>query len=328
MFRSIGTIVVSGLLTISSGLSAGEEGRKLPKIGELFGSNPSASKPYDQALRNGLRDLGYAEGKNVMILARYANGDNTRFPALLAELVALDVDVLVVTPTAAHAAKRATSRIPIILPSFGDPVKAGLVASLARPGGNITGQSAAAPETDEKLLELTMETLPGLKRLGVLFESEPGIASAYAEESAYGEIARRHGVTLRQYEVKSLENIQSAIKRIAQDRIQAVFVVSTYLTVLHREPIVAGLAAERVPVVSAGRDMAEAGALLTYSPDYFDLWKRSATYVDKILKGAKPGDLPIEQPTKFELIVNSRVADTFRVTIPESVLVRADHVLR
>jgi putative ABC transport system substrate-binding protein len=321
------TVVVAWLVSTYA-FSAAEEARDFPKIGELYGSNPSASKPYADAFRAGLRELGYVEGRNVIVLPRYANGNNARFPDLLAELLALDVDVLVVTPTAGQAAKQATETVPIVLPSSGDPVKEGFAVSLARPGGNITGLSSAAPETDQKRLELAIELMPGVKRLGVLFEAAPGIASSYADTSAFGVLARGHRVTLQRYEIKDLADVHRAIKKAVQDRIQVIIVVTTYLTVVHREVIIDGLAAERVPVVSGGREMAEAGALLTYAPDYFDMWKRTATFVDKILKGSKPGDLPMEQPTKFDLIVNQKMADRFGIAVPASVLVRADQVLR
>ena len=297
----------------------------------MFGSNPSASKPYDQAFRDGLRDLGYVEGRNVRLLTRYANGDSARFPAIFAELVGLKVDILLVTPTAGHVAKAATSTIPIVLPTHADPVKAGLAATFAHPGGNITGLSAALLETEPKRLELALEVMPGLRRLGIVLEAYPELASApqwTAEDTAFAALAKRHGVTLHLYEVRSLEDVQTAIAKATRDRVQIVTVVSSYLTIQHREPIIRGLAEHRVPVISAGREMAEAGALLTYSPDFLDLWKRSATYVDRILKGAKAGDLPIEQATKFDLIVNLKTAKAMGVTMPQSILVRADDVIR
>jgi putative ABC transport system substrate-binding protein len=319
------------LATAVPAICRADESRALPRIGEVFGSNPSASKPYDQALRDGLRDLGYVDGKNVVFLPRYAEGDKARIPAILAELVALPVDVLVVTPTAAHAAKEVTTVIPIVVPSHTDPVKGGLAASYARPGGNITGLSAAMPETESKRLELAMEFMPGLKRLGLLREAYPELLSApqiAAEENAFEAVARSRGVTLHEYDVKSLEDIQTVTKRVARDRVQVVTVFASSLTILHRDAIVGGLAAQGVPVVSEGRDMAEAGALLTYSPDFFDLWRRSAVYVDKILKGAKAADLPIQQPTKFELIVNLKTAKALGISVPESILIRADTVIR
>ena len=328
MPRSIWTIVVSVWLATSSILGAAEEGRTLPRIGVVIGSNPSASKPYGQAFLEGLRDLGYVEGKSFVILSRYADGDNSRFPGILAELIGLNVDVLVVTPTAARPAKLATSTIPIVLPSHGDPVGHGLVASLAHPGGNITGLSSSMVETEPKRLELAMEVLPGLKRLGLMFESVPEITASLSEESAFGALARRNGVMLRRYAVSTLGDIQNATRRAAQDRLQGVIVVNTSLLVLYRDLIIEGLTVQRVPVISGGRDMAESGALLTYSPDFLDMWKRSASYVDRILRGAKPGDLPIEQPTKFGLIVNLKSARALGITIPQSILVRADEVIR
>jgi putative ABC transport system substrate-binding protein len=327
--RSIGRIILAGLLAASCGLSGADEPRNVPRIGQVFGSNPSASKPYDDAFREGLRELGYVDGKNVVLVARYANGESTRFPAILAELVALNVDVLVITPTAAHAAKAATSKIPVVLPSGGDFVKEGVVTSLSHPGGNITGQTAAVANTEP--LELVIEAMPGLKRLGVVIEAYPEVESQpqiVAEKKAFDALARTHGVAVHEYRLRSLDDVPSTIKKVARDRIQAVFLVNTYLTIQHREPIIKGLAAEKIPVVGAGRDVAESGALLTYSPDFFDMWRRSSVYVDKILKGSKPGDLPIQQATKLQLIVNLKTAKALGVTIPESILVRADQVIQ
>jgi putative ABC transport system substrate-binding protein len=188
--------------------------------------------------------------------------------------------------------------------------------------------SSAAPETDQKRLELAIELMPGLKRLGVLFEAAPGIASAYEDASDFGVLAGAHRVAVQRYEIRDQEDVPKAVKKAVHDRIQVVIVVTTYLTIVHREAIIKGLAAERISVISGGREMAEAGALLTYAPDYFDMWKRTATFVDKILKGSKPGDLPMEQPTEFELIVNQRMANRFGMAVPASILVRADQVLR
>ena len=266
-----------------------------------------------------------------MFVRRYAEGDKSRIPAILSELVALGVDVLVVTPTAAHAAKEATTVIPIVLPSHSDPVKGGLAASYARPGGNITGLSSAIPDTDAKRLEFAMEFMPNLKRLGLLREAYPELSSALqttADENDFKAIARDRRVTLQEYDVKSLEDLQAAMKKAMRDRVQVMTVYTSFFTILHRDKIIGDLTARGVPVVSEGREMAEAGALLTYSPDFFDLWRRSAAYVDKILKGAKPADLPIQQPTKFELIVNLKTAKALGISVPQSILVRADQVIR
>ena len=262
-----------------------DETRALPRIGQVFGSNPSASKPYEEALRDGVRELGYAEGKNVVCVRRYAEGDKSRIPAILAELVALGVDVLVVTPTAAHAAKEATTVIPIVVPSHADPVKGGLAVSYARPGGNITGLSSAIPDTEAKRLEFAMEFMPNLKRLGLLREAYPELLSApqiTAEENAFEAVARGQGVTVQVYDLKSLEDVQTAMKIVGRDRIPVMTVFISFFTILHRDRIIGGLAAQGVPVVSEGREAAEAGALLTYSPDFFDLWRRSAAYVDNV----------------------------------------------
>jgi putative tryptophan/tyrosine transport system substrate-binding protein len=172
--------------------------------------------------------------------------------------------------------------------------------------------------------------MPGLRRLGVLVEAYPEVDSqpqVVASKNAFNTLARSHGVAVQEHQIKSLDDVESTIKKLVRDRTQAVLLLPSYLTVQHREPIIKGFATEKIPVVSAGRDMAETGALLTYSPDFFDLWRRSGVYVDKILKGAKPGDLPIQQATKFELIVNLKTAKALGVSIPESILVRADHVI-
>ena len=211
------------------------------------------------------------------------------------------------TGIAGHAAKEATSTIPIILSTVNDPVGEGLVASLARPGGNITGLSNTAPDSAPKRLQFAMEVMPGLKRLGLLVEEYPKVEShpqITAELNAFRTLVRDHGVTLRTYEIRSGKDIEGAITAIAKDRTQLVILWNSPLTVVHRNTIIVGVAARGIPIISEGREMAEAGALLTYSPNFFDMWRRSAVYVDKILKGAKPGDLPIEQATKFSLVVN------------------------
>jgi ABC-type uncharacterized transport system substrate-binding protein len=186
-------------------------------------------------------------------------------------------------------------------------------------------------DSDSKRLELALEAVPHLKRLGVVMETYPEAESQpqiVAARSAFDTLARTHKIAVQEYRVKSFEDIQSTIKKVAGDRIQLVILLSSYLTIQHREPIITGLGVHNIPVITAGRDMAETGALLTYSPDFFDLWKRSAVYVDKILKGAKPADLPIQQPTKFELIVNLKAAKALGLAIPESILLRADRVIQ
>jgi putative ABC transport system substrate-binding protein len=301
-----------------------EERGRLPTVGQIWLSNPSMVTPYDKAFRQGLADLGYVEGKNIRIVARYANGDSARLPTLLNELIALPPDVLLVSQAALGAARKATTTVPLVCATMGDPVAAGLVSSLARPGGNLTGLYALDTETDSKRLELAREIVPALKRIGLLFE--PNDATRF-DADAFRALARDAGFSVRTFPVRSLEDIRSALGTMDKERPQALIVWSTSLIVLHRDTIL-GFAAQRFPVISEGRALAQAGALLTYSANFYEMYRASAVYVDKILKGNKPADLPVEQPTKLELIVNLKTAKALGITIPQSILLRADEVIR
>jgi len=303
-----------------------EEGRKPPRIGQLYGTNPSIAKPYDEAFRDGLRGLGYVDGKNIVLLPRYAHGDPRQFPGLLGELIALNVDVLVVAITALPAAMQATPTIPIVAPAMGDPVSEGLVASLAHPGGNLTGGAGMAPQVESKRLQFAMELVPNLARAGLLFEAtNPGLLRGV---NATRGLASESGVTLRTYGVRNLDEIRSALGQFEKDRLQALLVWSTPLMLLHRESIMESATSHRMPVIGESREFAEAGALITYAANYVAMWGHGAVYIDRILKGVKPGDLPIEQPTKFQLIVNLKAAKALRITVPESILLLADEVIR
>ena len=265
------------------------------------------------AFREGLRELGYVDGKNVIIIARYANGDVTQVPTAIDQLIALPVDILVVSPKAVQVAKQKTTTIPIVCPDMGNPVRDGLVTSLAHPGGNLTGAYALDTETNAKRLELAIELVPVLKNVGVMFDSTD--LSLVANAKALRTLAQRIGVSVRSLAVRDWNEIRSALSRIERDRMQALMIFDNPLTELHLDAIMK-LVAHRLPVVSEGRDWARAGALLTYGADYHDMWKRSAIFVHKILKGAKPGDLPIEQPTRFDLMVNMRTAKVLDITVP------------
>ncbi len=326
MTRSIAGIILTVLLAIGAGFADAADARKLPRIGLVFGSNPSSAKPFDEAFRQGLRSLGYVDGETVTILPRYALGDAARFPALLSELIALNVDVLFVAHTAIPAAMELTKTIPIVAPTMDDPVNAGYVASFARPGGNLTGGSVLGVETDSKRLELAMEVVPGLRRAGLMFEAAD--AQTAAQANNFRTLAQGVGVTLHPVGVRNLDEIETALKAMKRNRPQALILILSPFTLLHHGRIIAGSTSYKVPVISENREFAEAGVLLTYSTDYHEMWKRSAVYVDKILKGAKPGDLPIEQPTKFELIVNLKTAKALGIKVPESILLRADEIIR
>jgi putative ABC transport system substrate-binding protein len=311
------------LVAIGSGLAYADEGRKLPTIGLAVPVDPATDAPYQKALRNGLSDLGYIDGKNVTLIVRYANGDPAELRALIKELIALRVDVLFGD---APLLKEATTTIPIVSPTMGDPVKTGLVASLARPGGNLTGVSAQTYDLWPKQLELARELVPNLRRVCFLFDTtdEP---DALTHANEFRALARGVGMSVRTLPVGSLDGLRAALRTIQKERPQVLIVWSSPLLTQHRRTIMNSIT-HRLPVISDGRFFAESGALLTYSVDWPDMFRRSATYIDKILKGAKPGDLPIEQPTKFELVVNLQTARALGVTIPESILLRADEVIR
>jgi len=310
---------------ITSGFAYSDEARKLPRIGQVWFSNPSIAGPYDSAFRDGLRELGYVDGKNVTIVARYANSDVTQLPVLLDQLIALPVDVIVVTPKAVQVARKRIATIPIVCPDMGNPIRDGLVASLAHPGGNLTGGYALDTETNAKRLELMIEIAPGAKTVGVMFDGND--VSLVANAKALRSLAQTVGVSVRTFAVRDWNEIQAAFSAIERDRLQALMIFDNPLTEVHLKAIMR-YAAHRLPVVSEGRDWAKAGALLAYGADYHDMWKHGAVFVDKILKGAKPGDLPIEQPTKFDLLVNMRTAKALGIAIPQSILLRADEVIR
>jgi putative ABC transport system substrate-binding protein len=311
------------LFSITLSTSQAQE-RRLPTIGQIWFTNPSLAKPYDDAFRDGLRALGYVDGKNVSILPRYEQGNDANASVLAKELIELHVDVLVVNGKALRAAMQETSNIPIVS-NFGDPLKQGLVSNLAHPGGNITGVSAQAWDTDSKRLELAKEAMPGLTRIGLLFDANLPDDVKGADD--FRVLARKQGVAVRMLGVRSLEDIRSVLSNIDRSREQALFVFDTPFTFLHREAIME-LAVHRIPVVSEGRLWAESGALIAYAPSSLEMWRRLASYVDMILKGAKAGDLPIEQTSEFQLVVNLRTAKNFGIVIPQSILVRADDVIR
>ena len=323
LFRTI--VLIASLSAIALSSANADEARKQPRIGEVFVAPASVYKPYDEALREGLHSLGYVDGKNITIIARYADGNLTRVPALLKELISNDVDVLVVSVTAVQAAMQATQTIPIVAPAMADPIRDGLVSSLAHPGGNLTGGTGMGPDADTKRLQFALELVPGLKRLGLLFEA----TNAQFENGAVTNrrLANDLGLSLHTYGVRNLDEIRTAFPRFDKDRIQALIVWPTPRMLSHRQTILE-YTSRKIPVIGEGVEFAEAGALITYSADYIEMWRHAAVHIDKILRGTKPGDIPIERPTKFVLRVNLRTAKEFGITVPESILVRADQVLR
>src|SRR5262245_14774800 len=303
-----------------------QQPKKVPRIGYLTAASASAMVPRANAFRQGLRELGYVEGKNIVIEYQYADGKLDRLPALAAKLVRLNVDIIVSGgPAATRPAREATSTIPIIMAQDGDPVGNGFVASLAQPGGNITGLSTVAPEMSGKRLELLKEIIPKLSRVAVFGNSsDPGNARVLKETEL---AAAAFGLKVQYLEVVSLADIETAFRLASKGRADAVLLLPNPILTPHRA-LVADLAVKsRLPVIY-DTQYVEAGGLMTYGVNLPDLDRRAATYVDKILKGAKPADLPVEQPTKFEFIINLKAAKQIGLTIPPNVLARADKVIK
>jgi len=316
--RLIGLAVVLGLIIAPLDGEAQQAG-KVARVGVLAVS-AAAFSPRIEAFRKGLREHGYVEGKNVVLEYRYAEGKLDRLPDLAAQLVALKVDVIVTaSPPAVRAAKNATSTIPIVFAAVGDPVAIGLVESLARPGQNITGLSIGGPELDGKRLELLKDAVPRTSRVAVLFAEMPRKEREIAAQAL--------GIQLISLPVRELGDIEPAFETARKENVHALLMSPSPLLNTVRERIVELAAKNRLPAMYAGPEFVEAGGLMSYAPSYVDLFRRAATYVDKILKGAKPADLPVEQPTKFELMINLKTAKALGLTIPPSVLGRADHVI-
>jgi putative ABC transport system substrate-binding protein len=300
---------------------------KIPRIGLLSPFSPSDTVHWHEAFRQGLRDHGWIEGKNIRIEYRYAEGKNDRLPDLVADLIHLNVDLIVASvATDALVAKKATRTIPIVMASAGDPVASGLVDSLARPGGNITGLSQIAPELAGKRLELLKEVVPKLSRVAVLWRPE-GASSPLAWEESQTP-ARVLGLQLHSMEVRSANDFDKAFEEATRARVGALAVMPDPLFAGNLKRIADFAAKGRLPSIFHLREFVDSGGLMTYGPDRSDMFRRTATFVDKILKGTKPADLPVEQPTKFEFIINLKAAKQIGLTVPPNVLARADKVIR
>ena len=298
------------------------------RVGYLSVSSREQQLHLIKAFEDGLRSLGYRVGENVAIEYRSADAQMLRLPALAAELVRLDVDVIVASGgnPSVIAAMKATTTIPIVMNISADPVSAGLVASLARPGGNVTGLLAdAGGEILGKRFELLKETLPNLSRLGILWN--PDVAFIRNRQTAMTETARTLGLTTIPVEARGLDELEQAFATMVRERAQAFVMQGDAVLYYHRAQIAEMALRNRLPAASFLRELAAAGFLLTYGADYSDLCRRSAAYVDKIFKGAKPADLPIEQPTKFELVINLKTAKTLGIIVPPTMLTRADEVI-
>ena len=331
MKRTMLILSIFLLATLISGwvnLAEAQQAGKIHRIGYLAGASPAAIPERVEAFRQGLRELGYVEGKNIVIEFRWAKGKLARIPALAAELVHRKVDVIVTVgslPT--RAAKEATSTIPIVMSQDPNPLKHRFVASLARPGGNVTGLSKLFPELSGKRLELLRETIPKLSRLAIFVTStHPGTVQASNEVEV---AAKAFDLKIQKLDVLTPKDIATAFRAAAKERPDAVlWLVAGGIAVTRRTEIVKLAAKNQLPVMYDRREFVEDGGFMSYSVSATDLHRRAAIYVDKILKGANPGDLPIEQPTKFELIVNLKTAKQLGLTIPPEVLYQATKVIK
>jgi putative ABC transport system substrate-binding protein len=303
----------------------GQQTRKVPLVGYLSPGFPNAQTV--EAFREGLRALGYIEGKNIVVEYRYAEGKGDLLSDLAASLVSLNVDVIVVSGgDATLAAKNATRTIPIVMGAASDPVGSGLVASLSHPGGNITGLTLINPDVSGKRLELIKETIPKVTRIAALLYRANPAATLILEETQNA--AQSLGLKLQVLEVRRLDELENAFGLAKKGRSEAINVLASAFFTTQRKEIVQLAARAMLPAMYVHQDFVEAGGLISYGANQIDLFRRSATYVDKILKGAKPADLPVEQPTKFELAINLKTAKQIGVTIPQFVLFRADKVIK
>ncbi len=326
--RKLAGVVAFGLTFTLCGVGAKAQGpAKIPRIGYLAASPPTSSPARTEAFRQGLRELGYVEGKNILIDYRWADGKVDRLPNLASELARSKVDVLVTAgPTVVPSAKQATATIPLVMTFDTDPVGNGFVASLARPGGNITGLSSLSPEISGKQLELLKEILPKLSQVAVLGTStRPGHAHALREVEL---AARAITMQLQFLDVQAPKDIEIAFRAASKGRVEAVLALGSAVLNSYRKQVADLAAKNQLPTIYDRREFVDDGGLLSYGVSLDDLHRRAAVYVDKILKGANPADLPVEQPTKFEFVINLNAAKQIGLTIPPNVLARADRLIK
>jgi putative ABC transport system substrate-binding protein len=314
-------------LVVVGAIVQAQQPEKVPRIGFLSATSPSAQNAFLDAFKQGLRDLGYVVGQNVALEIRAAEGKYDSLPDRAAELVRLKVDVIfAASAPAIKAAKQATSTIPIVFETLSDPVADGFVANLARPGGNLTGLAGLAPELSGKRLELLKEVVPGLARVAVLLNPDNPNARRLLKETEIA--AQALGMQLQVLQVRHPDELDKAFSAMTKARAGALTVIPDPTLQAERKKVADLSTKTRLPAIYGISGAAEIGGLMVYAPSLHDLWRRAATYVDKILKGAKPADLPVEQPTKFEFIVNLKAAKQIGLTIPPNVLARADKVIR
>jgi putative ABC transport system substrate-binding protein len=324
--KGIGFIITLGILLGSLAAQAQQTGN-VYRIGFLGNSTAALEANLVGPFREGLRDLGYIEGRNVLIEYRWAEGKYDRFPALIGELLALKVAVIVTAGTPATlAVKKATTSVPLVMTAVGDPVGTGIVPSLSHPGGNITGLTAISTEMDAKRLELLREVVPSVSYIALLWNAaSPLQVLAEKQVQAAAQVLRMRVLSLG---VKTEEEIKSALAVMARERPDALLVLADRLLLHHRALIMDFATRHRLPGVHAYRELVEAGGLMSFGPSYADMHKRAAYFVDRILKGAKPGDLPVERPRTFELVINLKVAKALGLTIPQSVLLRGTEIIQ
>jgi putative ABC transport system substrate-binding protein len=324
--RAVGGIVTLILSLLTAPLtSQAQHAAKVPRLGLLMPGSASGYASRLEVFRHGLRDLGYVEGRNITLEYRFAEGQADRLPALVAELVRLPVDVLVVDGTVAiRPAQHATTTIPIVMVA-GDPVGAGLVASRARPGGNITGLSMMIPDLSGKRLEILKEAVPHLSRVAALWHRDAPVGPYVKETQA---AAQALGLQLQSLAVRSPDEFDQAFAAMTSEHADALVLIPSGLFFSHRRQLAELAVQHRLPVMFLEREFVDAGGLMAYGPSLSDLSRRAATYVHKILQGAKPADLPVEQPMKFELIINLKTAKALGMTMPPSLLLLADEVIQ
>ena len=299
---------------------------KIPRIGFMGNSTAALEANLLDAFREGLQELGYEEGRNIVIEYRWADGKYDQFPALVAELIAAKVDAIVTAGTpAALAVKKATTTVPLVMVAVGDPVGTGLVPSLARPGGNLTGLSSVAPDLEGKRLQLLREVVPALSHVAMFINSlNPFHISSMKQART---AAQAMGIKLQLHDIRKSEDLDDAFAAIRKERPDALLILADRVFLHNRERMMDFTREQRLPNVNAYKELVEVGGLMSYGPSYEDMHKRAAIYVDKILKGAKPADLPIEQPSKFTFIINLKTAKALGVTVPSQLLGLADQLI-
>jgi putative tryptophan/tyrosine transport system substrate-binding protein len=324
----LAAVAVLALATLAGSLTAGAQPTaKVSRIGVLSPGAPSTSSQLDAAFTQGLREQGYVEGQNAVVERRFAEGRAERISEIATELVRLKLDVIVTsTDVAIAAVKRQTQTIPIVMANSTDPVGTGFVANLARPGGNVTGLTGISPELSAKRLELLKEVVPGLSRVAIMWN--PDDRGAVLDYKEAENAARSLGLQLQSVEVSRADDFDRAFSVLTTGRTEALIIIGSALAFTNRDQLASWAQKNRLPSMYGQRAYVDAGGLIAYGPSLAEQWRRAATYVGKILNGAKPGELPVEQPTQFELVINLKTAKALGLTLPPSLLRRADQVIQ